>query len=163
MTRLDRFNRTMAAIAATAALSMSASATASGNKNLVESAVRAEKFNVFLRAARKAGLDEVLKTQGPFTVFAPTDQAFAKLPENELRALLGDRERLTALLTHHVVPGNVAAANMPAMTAANTLHGDEVRFDTRNGVTVDEAHIVDADVKATNGVIHAVDTVLLPK
>jgi len=110
----------------------------------------------------KADLVDVLKGEGPFTVFAPTDAAFAKIPAKDLEALLADKEKLAAVLTYHVVPGKVMAADVAGLSSAETVQGQSLRIDTSDGVRVDGARVVKTDVVASNGVIHVIDTVILP-
>jgi uncharacterized surface protein with fasciclin (FAS1) repeats len=132
--------------------------------DIIETATSAGSFTTLAKALEAAGLVETLKGEGPFTVFAPTDEAFAKLPEGTLDALLKDKTKLTAILTYHVVPGNITAAQVAAMTSAKTVNGKELSIAATGGkVTVGKATVTQADVKATNGVIHVIDTVLLPE
>jgi uncharacterized surface protein with fasciclin (FAS1) repeats len=130
--------------------------------NIVETAVSAGSFNTLVTAVKAAGLVDVLSGEGPFTVFAPTDEAFAKLPAGTLEALLADKEKLTAVLTYHVVAGKVMAADVSGLTSATTVQGGDIRIDTSYGVKINDAKVVKADVEASNGVIHVIDTVLLP-
>jgi len=123
-------------------------------------------FNTLVTAVKAAGLVETLKGDGPFTVFAPTDEAFAKLPEGTLDMLLlpENKEKLTSILTYHVVAGKVTAADVMKIDSAPTLQGQEVTITTNDGkVMVNNAHVVMADVEASNGVIHVIDNVLMPK
>jgi uncharacterized surface protein with fasciclin (FAS1) repeats len=131
-------------------------------KNIVETAVEAGSFNTLATALTAAGLIETLSGEGPFTVFAPTDDAFAKIPAETLAAVLADKEKLTAILTYHVVAGKVMAADVVKLTSATTVQGSDVAIDAADGVKVNDANIVTADVEATNGVIHVIDTVLMP-
>jgi uncharacterized surface protein with fasciclin (FAS1) repeats len=132
--------------------------------DIIETATSAGSFTTLAKALEAAGLVETLKGEGPFTVFAPTDEAFAKLPEGTLDALLKDKEKLTAILTYHVVPGNVTSEQVAGMTSAKTVNGQELRIAAAAGkVTVGQATVTQADVPATNGVIHVIDTVLLPE
>jgi uncharacterized surface protein with fasciclin (FAS1) repeats len=134
-------------------------------KDLVQVATEAGQFTTLLKAVEAAGLVEVLRGEGPFTVFAPTDAAFAKLPAGTLDALLKDRERLTAVLTYHVVPSRVTAADVTRMGSARpaTVQGQRLTIAVRDGkVHVDGATVVAADVMASNGVIHVIDSVVLP-
>ena len=136
-----------------------------GTFNLVTVATEAGSFSTLLKAVEAAGLVEVLQGEGPFTVFAPTDEAFAKLPAGALDALLADREALAAVLTYHVLPAKVTAANVVEMGRATpeTVQGETLDIVVRDGtVHVDEATVITADVMATNGVIHVIDTVLMP-
>jgi uncharacterized surface protein with fasciclin (FAS1) repeats len=115
------------------------------------------------RALQAAGLVDTLKGQGPFTVFAPTDEAFAKIPKADLDALLKDKAKLTRVLTYHVVPGKVMAADVAKLSEAKTVEGQSVKIDTSAGVKVDGASVIKADVAASNGVIHVIDSVILPR
>jgi uncharacterized surface protein with fasciclin (FAS1) repeats len=130
--------------------------------DIVETAVSAGSFNTLVTAVKAAGLVDVLKGEGPFTVFAPTDDAFAKLPEGTLEALLADTDKLKAILMYHVVPGAVMAADVVNLSSAPTVQGKELTISTDHGVMVDNAMVVKTDVKASNGVIHVIDTVLIP-
>jgi len=132
-------------------------------KDIVDTAVAAGQFNTLAAALDKAGLVATLKGKGPFTVFAPTDAAFAKVPKADLDALLADKAKLTAVLTYHVVPGNVMAKDVKP-GKVKTVQGGELTLATSgSGVTVDGAHVVKADIVADNGVIHVIDNVVLPK
>jgi uncharacterized surface protein with fasciclin (FAS1) repeats len=131
-------------------------------KDIVETAVAAGSFNTLAKALQAAGLVDTLKGPGPFTVFAPTDEAFAKLPAGTLDALLKDKAKLTKVLTYHVVAGKVTAADVVKLTSAKTVEGQSVSIDASNGVKVGNAKVVKADVMASNGVIHVIDTVLIP-
>jgi len=130
--------------------------------NVVEVAASAGTFKTLLTAAKAAGLAETLAGEGPFTVFAPTDEAFAKLPEGTVEGLLKDTEKLKAVLLYHVVSGKVMAADVAGLKTAKTLQGGELKIDTSHGVMINNAMVVKADVAASNGVIHVIDTVLLP-
>jgi len=168
--RLVSFNRTILASFLTAGLLANASALAHNHgdhadkpeADIVETAREAGQFNTLLAAVKEAGLEETLKGDGPFTVFAPTDDAFDKIPEADLKALLADKEKLTDVLTYHVVSGKVMAEDVAGMSSAATVQGESLSIDTSNGVKVDNATVVKADVKASNGVIHVIDTVLMP-
>ena len=131
--------------------------------DIVSVAVGAGSFDTLVTALTAAGLVETLQGSGPFTVFAPTDAAFAKIPKADLQALLADKEKLTAVLTYHVVPGKVTAADVVELTSVRTVQGQSIAIATRGGVTVDGAKVVKADIMATNGVIHVIDSVILPK
>jgi uncharacterized surface protein with fasciclin (FAS1) repeats len=132
-------------------------------KDIVDTAVAAGQFNTLAAALDKAGLVSTLKGKGPFTVFAPTDAAFAKVPKADLDALLADKAKLTAVLTYHVVAGNVMAKDVKP-GKVKTLQGSELTLATSDGgVTVDGAHVVKADIVADNGVIHVIDSVVMPK
>jgi uncharacterized surface protein with fasciclin (FAS1) repeats len=131
-------------------------------KDIVDTAVADGNFKTLATALQAAGLVDTLKGPGPFTVFAPTDAAFAKVPKADLDALLKDKAKLTAVLTYHVVPGKVMAADVKA-GKVKTVQGSELTVATSGGVTVDNAKVVKADVVADNGVIHVIDTVVIPK
>jgi len=131
-------------------------------KDIFDTAVAAGDFKTLATALQKAGLVDTLKGKGPFTVFAPTDAAFAKVPKDQLDALLADKEKLTAVLTYHVVPGTVMAKDVKA-GAVKTVQGSSLTVSTSGGVKVDNANVVKADIVADNGVIHVIDTVVLPK
>jgi uncharacterized surface protein with fasciclin (FAS1) repeats len=137
--------------------------TAEGSKDIVATAVEAGSFTTLAKALTAAGLVETLKGPGPFTVFAPTDEAFAKLPAGTLEALLADKARLTQVLTYHVVPGTVMAADVVKLSSAKTVQGQNVTITARDGVKVDRANVVKTDIVATNGVIHVIDAVILPR
>lgn len=153
-------------VAATFALLAAAApspAVAQAAGDIVEVAQANGSFQTLLAAAGAAGLVETLKGPGPFTVFAPTDAAFRKLPAGAVDALLANPERLRAVLLYHVVPGRVTAAQVTGLTSANTVNGAAVRVRARNGsVMIDNATVTQADVAASNGVIHVIDTVLMP-
>lgn len=133
-------------------------------KDIVETAVGAGMFNTLAKALTAAGLVETLKGKGPFTVFAPTDEAFAKVPKADLDALLADKAKLTKVLTYHVVAGKVMAADVVKMKEAKTVEGSMAKI-TVNGdtVKVDDATVVKTDIAASNGVIHVIDSVIMPK
>jgi uncharacterized surface protein with fasciclin (FAS1) repeats len=130
-------------------------------KDIVDTAVAAGQFNTLATALKEAGLVETLKGKGPFTVFAPTDEAFAKVPKADLDALLKDKAKLTAVLTYHVVPGKVMAKDVKA-GEVKTVQGSAIKVTTANGVMVDKAKVVKTDIVADNGVIHVIDSVILP-
>ena len=131
--------------------------------DIVDTAVAAGSFNTLVTAVEAAGLVETLKGDGPFTVFAPTDEAFAAIPAEDLEALLADQEALTAVLTYHVVAGKVMAEDVAGLTSAETVQGQSLTIDTSDGVKVDGANVVQTDIKASNGVIHVIDAVLMPE
>jgi uncharacterized surface protein with fasciclin (FAS1) repeats len=136
---------------------------ASASKDIVDTAVGAGSLNTLVTAVKAAGLVETLKGEGPFTVFAPTDAAFAKLPKGTLEALLQDKEKLTAILTYHVVPGKVMAADVVNLKTANTANGKPLNITAANGtVMVNNAKVTQTDIMASNGIIHVIDTVVLP-
>ena len=130
--------------------------------DIVDTAVAAGSFKTLVAAVQAAELVDTLKGPGPFTVFAPTDDAFAKLPPGTVDALLADKAKLTAVLTYHVVAGKVTAADVAGLTQATTVQGGTITIDTSSGVRINDATVVKADVMASNGVIHVIDTVLLP-
>jgi uncharacterized surface protein with fasciclin (FAS1) repeats len=131
-------------------------------KDIVETAVGAGNFKTLATALSAAGLIDTLKGPGPFTVFAPTDAAFAKLPPGTVDALLKDKAKLAAILTYHVVPGKVMAADVKA-GMVKSVQGSDIKVTTNNGVMVDGAKVTATDIVADNGVIHVIDTVILPK
>ena len=131
-------------------------------KDIVDTAVSAGNFNTLATALKAAGLVDTLKGKGPFTVFAPTDEAFAKIPKADLDALLKDKAKLTAVLTYHVVPGKVMAADVKA-GAVKTVQGSNLTVSTSMGVMVDQAKVTATDIVADNGVIHVIDSVVIPK
>jgi uncharacterized surface protein with fasciclin (FAS1) repeats len=136
---------------------------AQSQKDIVDTAVAAGSFKTLAAALQAAGLVDTLKGKGPFTVFAPTDEAFAKIPKAALDALIADKAKLTKVLTYHVVAGKVMAADVMKLKEAKTVEGQMVKIDTSNGVKVNNATVVKADVGASNGVIHVIDTVLMPQ
>lgn len=131
-------------------------------KDIVATAVGAGQFTTLVAALEAADLVGALQADGPFTVFAPTDAAFAKLPEGTVEALLKDKEKLAAILTYHVVSGKVMASDVAGLTSAPTLQGQSIAIDTSNGVRINESNVVTADIVASNGVVHVIDTVLIP-
>jgi len=131
-------------------------------KDIVVTAVAAGSFKTLAAALQAAGLVDTLKGKGPFTVFAPTDDAFAKIPKADLDALLKDKAKLTAVLTYHVVPGTVMAKDVKA-GKVKTVQGSELTISTTGGVMVDNAKVTKTDIVASNGVIHVIDSVLMPK
>ena len=149
--------KTQIALALTAGATFGAFA-----QDIVDVAAKAGNFNTLVTAVKAAGLVDTLKGPGPFTVFAPTDAAFAKVPKAKLDALLADKAALTKVLTYHVVPAKVMAADVKA-GKVKTVEGQELTVTTKGGVMVDNAKVVATDVAASNGVIHAIDTVLMPK
>ena len=136
-----------------------------GSKDIVDTAVANGSFKTLAAALKAAGLVDTLKGKGPFTVFAPTDAAFAKLPAGTIDTLLKpeNREKLRRILTYHVVAGNVGSTQVVKITSAKTVSGDMVKISTKDGaVMVDNARVVTPDVAASNGVIHVIDTVIMP-
>ncbi len=131
--------------------------------NLIDTAASAGSFKTFLASVKAAGLSEPLKTQGPFTIFAPSDDAFAKLPRGMVKTLMRDKTRLAQLLTHHIVPGKILVAEVKP-GAVTTMQGDVLTLTSDNGkVTADGANVTQSDLSADNGVIQVIDTVILPK
>ncbi len=133
--------------------------------DIVDTAVEAKGFSKLVAAVKAAGLVETLKGEGPFTVFAPTDAAFEKLPEGTLASLLKpeNKEKLVGILTYHVVPGKVLAADVVKLKKAETVQGSKVRIKAKDGkVKIDNANVVKTDIECTNGVIHVIDAVILP-
>lgn len=132
--------------------------------NIVETAVTAGQFKTLALALQQAGWVEKLSSEGPFTVFAPTDEAFAKIPKETLDAVMADKQKLASILTYHVVPGKVMAADVAKMSSAKTAEGSEVKIQVQDGVVwVNEAQVTKADIECSNGVIHVIDSVLMPK
>ncbi len=132
--------------------------------DIVETAIQAGKFSTLATALTAAGLVETLKGDGPFTVFAPTDEAFAKVPQETLRKLLKpeNKDKLTAILTYHVVSGKIMARDVVNVNTATTVQGQSIKIDAKDGVKIDGAKVITADIEATNGVIHVIDAVLMP-
>jgi len=131
--------------------------------NIVETAVSAGSFKTLVKAVQAAGLVETLSSKGPFTVFAPTDEAFAKLPPETIQSLLNDIPQLKAVLTYHVVPGKLMATDVVKQRSLKTAQGQSITLDISHGVKVDDASVIKTDVQADNGVIHVIDKVILPK
>jgi uncharacterized surface protein with fasciclin (FAS1) repeats len=157
--------KTIAAAAVAVALSISAT-QAADKTDIVQTAINNGSFKTLVAAVKAAGLVETLKGSGPFTVFAPTDEAFAKLPGGTVENLLKpeNKKQLVAILTYHVVPGKVMSKDIVGKkTMAKSVEGEEISIDATNGVKVDNAKVVKADVEASNGVIHVIDTVIMPK
>jgi uncharacterized surface protein with fasciclin (FAS1) repeats len=155
--------RWMVGVLAVALVPATSSAQVRAEGDIVDVAVAAGQFETLATALQAAGLVDVLKGEGPFTVFAPTDEAFAKLPAGTVEGLLADREALVKVLTYHVVAGRVPASAAMRLSSAETVQGESIRIRTMSGkVMVDGATVVQADVMATNGVIHVIDEVILP-
>ncbi|NNE86527.1 MAG: fasciclin domain-containing protein [Silicimonas sp.] len=156
--------RTTMAVAAAALIAGSAFA-GSMKKDIVDTAVEAGSFETLVAAVQAAGLVETLKGDGPFTVFAPTDEAFAALPEGTVEELLKpeNKDQLAAILTYHVVPGKVMSGDLSDDMMATTVQGSDVMIDLDNGVMVQDATVVSADIETSNGVIHVIDKVILPE
>jgi uncharacterized surface protein with fasciclin (FAS1) repeats len=132
--------------------------------NIVQTAILAGSFKTLVAAVQAAGLAETLSGNGPFTVFAPTDEAFAKLPAGTVDALLKDKEKLASILTYHVVSGQVTAADAVKLTEAKTVNGQSLKIVAgKDGVMIDNAKVITADIMTSNGVIHVIDSVMLPR
>lgn len=155
--------RMLVVAAAVAVLAAPSALQADNHKDIVDTAVAAGSFKTLATALKAAGLIDTLKGPGPFTVFAPTDEAFAKIPKADLEALLADKAKLTKVLTYHVVAGKVMAADVMKIKEAKTVEGQMVKIDTSKGVKINGANVVKADVEASNGVIHVIDSVILPQ
>ena len=141
-------------------------AAGAAQKDIIDTAVAAGTFNTLATALQAAGLADTLKGKGPFTVFAPTDEAFGKLPAGTVESLLkpDNKDKLKAILLYHVVSGDVTAAQVVKLSSAKTINGQDLKLTVNDGtVMVNDAKVVKADVLASNGVIHVIDTVLLPK
>ncbi|WP_334194608.1 fasciclin domain-containing protein [Pararhodobacter sp.] len=154
---------TALAFAATTAFSSYALADNHGGMDIVDTAVANGSFTTLVAAVEAAGLVDTLKGEGPFTVFAPTDEAFAALPEGTVEALLQDIPTLTGILTYHVVPGAVMAGDLTEGMTAATVNGQELTFTLDGGAQVNGVNIVMTDIEASNGVIHVIDAVLMPE
>ncbi|MEN9060955.1 MULTISPECIES: fasciclin domain-containing protein [Ponticoccus] len=159
------FRKTFFAATAAAALFGSTAYAAGHSMNIVDTAKEAGTFETLLAAAQAAGLAETLSGDGPFTVFAPTDEAFAALPEGTVESLLlpENKDQLTAILTYHVIPGKVMSSDLSDDMAATTVQGSDVMIDLDNGVMVQDATVTSADIEASNGVIHVIDKVIMPE
>lgn len=144
--------------------SMAGGAAKKADMDIVDTAVAAGSFNTLVTALKEADLVSTLKGKGPFTVFAPTDEAFAKIPPEQLQALLKDKAALQRVLTYHVLPQKVTSQQIVEddIQHAQTVEGQSVNIDVGAGVKVDNANVVKADIMASNGVIHVIDTVILP-
>jgi uncharacterized surface protein with fasciclin (FAS1) repeats len=152
------------AIAGVSGALIATAAFAGGKKDIVDTAVGAGSFETLVAAVQAAELVDTLKGEGPFTVFAPTDEAFAALPEGTVETLLKpeNKDQLIAVLTYHVVPGKVMSGDLSDDMTAATVQGGDVTIDLDNGVMVNDAAVVQADIETTNGVIHVIDKVILP-
>lgn len=147
-----------------AALVVSAASYAAAKADIVDTAVAAGSFNTLVTAVKAADLVDTLKGAGPFTVFAPNDAAFAKIPAADLQALLKDKAALGNVLTYHVVAGKVMASDVVKLTSAKTVQGQELKIAVKDGVVyVDGAKVISTDIETSNGVIHVIDSVVLPK
>lgn len=154
-------------LSSAAAIAIAATSLAQAPKqDIVDTAVASGKFPTLVKLVQTAGLVETLKSKGPFTVFAPTEEAFAKLPKATVDALLKDKKALAEVLTYHVVPGKVLAADVVKMNgkSAATAQGQKVKVAVKNGtVMINKSKVVQTDIMTSNGVIHVIDTVLIPK
>jgi uncharacterized surface protein with fasciclin (FAS1) repeats len=149
-----------------AVMALPVSAARAETKDIVDTAVGAGKFSTLVAAVKAAGLVDTLKGPGPFTVFAPTDEAFAKLPKGTVEDLLKpeNKEKLAAILTYHVVPGKVMAADIAGKkTNVKSVQGSDLAVDASSGVKINDATVTTADIATSNGVIHVIDTVVMPK
>lgn len=131
-------------------------------KNLIETVTEAGNFKTLIKAVQEAGLIDVLSSEGPYTIFAPNDEAFSKLPNGTLENILQDKEKLTNLLTYHVVPNKVMANDVINLKNTGTVLGKKLSIDTKNGVKIGKAKVIKTDIECTNGVIHVIDEVLIP-
>jgi len=131
-------------------------------KNIVETAMEAGSFKTLLAAAEAADLVHTLTSTGPYTIFAPTDDAFAKLPEGTVESLLKDKVQLVKILSYHLVPGKVMAKDVVNLRSAKTVEGHDITIDASDGVKVDAANVVQTDIETSNGVIHVIDSVIMP-
>ncbi len=159
------FRKTTLALTAAASMLASTAFAESHSKDIVDTAIEAGSFETLVAAVQAAGLVETLKGEGPFTVFAPTDAAFAALPEGTVENLLlpENKDQLVSILTYHVVPGKVMSTDLMDDMEAETVQGSTVTIDLDTGVMVEGATVTTADIEASNGVIHVIDTVMLPE
>ena len=157
-----RFGKTITAVSAAMLMSVSVAQA----DDIVDTAIAAGSFETLVAAVQAAGLVDTLRGEGPFTVFAPTDEAFAALPEGTVESLLQEenRDQLVSILTYHVIPGAVMSSDIAGQTlSVDTVQGSALAIDATDGVRVGEAMVVTADIEASNGVIHVIDTVLIPE
>ena len=160
-----RMSKTLTALTLLLSAGVALAANHGEKKDIVDTAVEAGSFSTLVTAVKAADLVDTLKGEGPFTVFAPTDDAFAKLPAGTVEDLLKpeNKDKLTAILTYHVVAGKVMAADAMKVDSATTVQGSDITIKTMDGkVMVDEATVTQADIEASNGVIHVIDTVIMP-
>jgi uncharacterized surface protein with fasciclin (FAS1) repeats len=164
---MKRMRTTFAAIIVAGLSSFAVSANAGGmKKDIVDTAVSAGQFNTLVTAVKAAGLVDTLKGKGPFTVFAPTDEAFGKLPKGTVEDLLKpeNKGKLAAILTYHVVPGAIMSESISGKKMmVKSVQGSELSVNATEGVMIDNAKVISADIQASNGVIHVIDTVVMPK
>ena len=157
-----RFGKTITAVSAAMLMSVSVAQA----DDIVDTAIAAGSFETLVAAVQAAGLVDTLRGEGPFTVFAPTDEAFAALPEGTVESLLQEenRDQLVSILTYHVIPGAVMSSDIAGQTlSVDTVQGSALAIDATDGVRVGEAMVVTADIETSNGVIHVIDTVLIPE
>jgi uncharacterized surface protein with fasciclin (FAS1) repeats len=163
--KMKSFKIALAGLALSLGLAGAAAAESTADKDIVDTAVSAGSFKTLVAAVQAAGLVDTLKSEGPLTVFAPTDEAFAKLPQGTVENLLKpeNRDKLVAVLTYHVVPGRVTSDKVAGLSSAKTVNGREIRISSGSGgVMIDDARVTAVDIAATNGVIHVIDSVILP-
>ncbi len=163
---MKKINAAVLALALSVGLGGSATAESMPDKDIVQIAVSAGSFKTLVAAVQAAGLVDVLKSDGPFTVFAPTDEAFGKLPAGTVENLLKpeNKEKLVAILTYHVVAGRVTAEEVVSLSSAKTVNGQDLSISAKDGsVMVDKAHVTGTDIMASNGIIHVIDSVILPR
>ena len=132
-------------------------------KDLVQTVIEAGNFKTLITAVQEAGLVETLQQEGPFTIFAPTDEAFEKLPDGTIKALLNDKEKLTEILTYHVLANKIMSKDVVNIKNATTANGKKISINSKECVKIDNANVIKTDIECTNGVIHVIDTVLIPK
>lgn len=158
------FRKSLAVLTITSLFASTAAYAGAAKKDIVDTAVNAGTFETLVAAVSAAELVDTLKSDGPFTVFAPTDAAFAALPDGTVEMLLKpeNKEQLVAVLTYHVVPGKVMSTDLSDDMTAATVQGSDITIDLDNGVKVNEATVVTADIETSNGVIHVIDAVILP-
>jgi uncharacterized surface protein with fasciclin (FAS1) repeats len=160
---VTRFFATLTGVAVVAFTILAPAPATAQSKDIVDTAIAAGSFKSLVAAVQAAGLVDVLKGPGPYTVLAPTDEAFAKIPKADLDALLKDKAKLTKVLTYHVLTANVSAADLKLMKDFGTAQGGRITIDAAKGLRINGANVVKADIPASNGVIHVIDTVLMPK
>ncbi len=163
---MKHFQITVAAFVTAFGALVATQSEAAKKSDIVDTAVSAKSFTTLVTAVKAAGLVETLKGDGPFTVFAPTDEAFAKLPKGTVESLLKpeNKDKLVEILTYHVVPGEVKAADVVNLSKATTVQGSDIKITVaKDGVKVDNANVVKTDIACSNGVIHVIDSVILPK
>lgn len=132
-------------------------------KNIIETATDAGSFKSFVNAIKAAGLMDTLRGPGPFTVFAPNDAAFSKMSSKQIQDLLGNKKRLRSVLTYHVVNGRISSSDVSKLHSARTVQGQDVSIDSSRGVMIGDARVIQKDIRCTNGMIHVIDKVLVPR